>query len=141
MNDSIKELALTNNQMVGHYSIYSNEQVPVILDIETSNPVFEDFKDIIIFADTVLANLTETKFNDIKKEIAKELTTAAYSESSYKPTLQDERNLEAELKLKRISFFPEDVISIVFEAKKEYPTMLIYCQLNEDLGVEDVIVE
>jgi hypothetical protein len=138
---NIEGLKLTKNQLRGYYAIFPNEKTPIFFDIEESKPSFDDFTGIVEFANKTLANLSETTFTKIRKEVAKELTSAAYSQASYSPTSEDELNLEIQLYLRRISFYPNNIISMVFEAKNEYPDMLIYCQLNEDFEIEDVIVE
>ncbi|WP_449399265.1 hypothetical protein [Chryseobacterium wanjuense] len=73
--------------------------------------------------------------------MAKELTDSAYTDSDYKPTEKDYKDLEEELTLTDVRFFPDDVISLVFKAKKEYPDMDIYCQIDHEFQVEDLFVE
>ncbi len=138
--DKFKNLKLEDDVVTGKYDFYDRE-VNVEFDLEEDEAEMEDFSELISDADGWIENFSQEKLSQLKTEIAKELTDSAYTDSDYKPTEEDYKNLQEELTLTDIRFFPDEVISLVFKAKKEYPDMDIYCQIDKEFQVEDLFVE
>ncbi|SEW47891.1 hypothetical protein SAMN05421841_3654 [Chryseobacterium wanjuense] len=138
--DKFKNLKLEDDVVTGKYNYYDGE-VDVEFDLEEDDTEMDDFSELISDANNWIENLTQENLNELKTKIAKELTDSAYSDSDYKPTEKDYKDLENELTLTDVRFFPDQVISLVFKAKKEYPDMDIYCQIDNEFQVEDLFVE
>ena len=143
--DLIKEqlngFEILDGKLIGNYSISVNEHIPVIFDIEKSNTKIEDFSELLDDAASSLNELTEKTLDNLKTNIAVELTDAAYSESINNTKAKDYLDLKSQLKLKNIIFYLGNVISMIFEAKEEYPDMLIYCQVDQSFDIEDLAVQ
>ena len=138
MNDNLSGFEIVDGKLLGNYALSANEHVPVILDIDASNPDFDDFSDLLRNAESSLNALTEETLDHLKTSISVELTDAAYPESEADMKAKAYADLQAELKLKEIVFYLDDVISMIFEAKKEYPDMLIHCQVDPQFAIEDL---
>lgn len=140
MSKHLSGLEIVDGQLIGSYTLSANEHVPVILDIDASNPELDDFSDLLSDAESSLNALSEETLDHLKTSISVELTDAAYPESQADMKTKAYADLQAELTLKEIVFYLDDVISMVFEAKKEYPEMVIYCQVDQRFAIEDLAV-
>ncbi len=138
--DKFKNLKLEDEIVTGKYS-FQNKNLSVEFDLEEDDVEMDDFSELISDSEKWIERFSTEKLNEIKVELSKELTDSAYSDSDYEVTEEDYKNLENELNLTEIRFFPDDVISLIFEAKKEYPDMDIYCQITKEFEIEDVMVE
>lgn len=114
--------------------------IAVEFDLEEDDPAMEDFSGLISASETWIGKLTQDKLDELKQKMGIELTDSAYMGSDYKPNQQDYDGLTEELTLISVRFFQDSSFSLVFQAKKEYPDMLIWCQIDEDLEIEDLIV-
>lgn len=114
--------------------------IEVEFDLEEDGAAMEDFSELISASETWIGKLTKEKLDELKRKMSLELTDSAYTGSGYKPGQQDYDGLAAELTLVSIRFF-QDAYSLVFQAKKEYPDMLIWCQVDEDMEMEDLMVD
>ncbi|WP_415326073.1 hypothetical protein [Chryseobacterium sp. MMS23-Vi53] len=138
--DKFKNLKLEDEIVTGKYN-FQNKDLNIEFDLEEDDVEMDDFSELISDSEEWIEKFSTEKLNEIKTELSKELTDSAYSDSDYKVTEEDYKNLENELNITEIRFFPDDVISLIFEAKKEYPDMDIYCQINKEFEIEDVMVE
>lgn len=138
--DTFKNLKLEDEIVAGIYN-FQGENIAVEFDLEEDDLTMEDFSELIKDAENWIKSFSAENLNTLKAEIAKELTDSAYAGSSHKISEEDYKNLEAELMLKQIRFFPEEVISLILKAEKEYPDMDIYCQINKEFEIEDLMVE
>lgn len=138
MNDNLSGLEIVDGKLIGKYALSANAHVPVILDIEASNPDIADFSDLLGDAAGSLNALTAETLDHLKTSISVELTDAAYPESQADMKAKAYADLQAELTLKEIAFYLDDVISMIFEAKNEYPDMLIHCQVDPQFAIEDL---
>lgn len=139
-----ENLKIEDEILKGIYHSPVTGKVAVEFDLgeeeEDDDPAMEDFSELISASETWVEELTQDKLDDLKRKMAIELTDSAYTGSGYKPGQQDYDGLAAELTLICIRFFPDASFSLVFQAKKEYPDMLIWCQIDEDLEIEDLEV-
>jgi len=140
MNKNLSGLEIVDGKLIGNYALSANEHVPVILDVEASDPAIDDFSDLLSKAASWLDALTEETLDRLKTGIAVELTDAAYPASDADIRAKACADLKAELKLEEIVFYLDDVTSMVFAARNEYPDMLIHCQVDQRVAIEDLAV-
>ncbi|QXU41130.1 hypothetical protein [Pedobacter sp. D749] len=141
INKHLSGFEILDGKLIGNYSISINEHIPIIFDAEKSNAKIEDFSELLDEAGRLVNQLTEMTLDNLKMNIAVELTDAAYSESVNNTRAKDYSDLKAQLKLKNIIFYLDNVISMIFEAKEEYPDMFIYCQVDQGFDIEDLAVQ
>lgn len=139
--NKFENLAIEDDILKGTYDSPVTGRITVELDLEEEDTVMENFSGLISASETWIGRLTQEKLDELKRKMSLELTDSAYAGSSYKPGQQDYDGLAAELTLLSIHFFQDDAFSLVFQAKKEYPDMLIWCQIDEDLEIEDLVVD
>lgn len=137
-----KDVVLKDGLMVGHLDLPESAKVAVEFDLEEedSHPDQSDFAELISGAAIWVRGLSTGTISILKKEIARELTDAAYGQSDYQPSNSDYTDLETSMRIVRLCFYPDNVVVMVFEAKKEYPDMEIYCQLDTPYQLEDISV-
>ena len=140
INEHLSGFEILDGKLIGNYSISINEQIPVIIDIEKSDANIEDFSKLLNEVTSLLNELTEKTLDNLKTNIAIELTDAAYSESVNNKRAKHHLDLKSQLKLKNIIFYLYNVISMIFEAKEDYPDLLIYCQVDQSFDIEDLTV-
>lgn len=143
--NKFENLAIEDEILKGTYDSPVTGKITVEFDLEeddpVEDPVMENFSGLISASETWIGKLTQDKLDDLKRKISLELTYSAYAGSGYEPGQQDYDRLAAELTLISIHFFQDASFSLVFQAKKEYPDMLIWCQINEDLEIDDLMVD
>ncbi len=135
-----ENLKIEDDILKGIYNSPVTGNIAVEFDLEEDDPVMEDFSGLISASETWIEKLTQDKLDELKRKMGIELTDSAYMGSDYKPNQQDYDGLTEELTLISMRFFQDSSFSLVFQAKKEYPDMLIWCQIDEDLEIEDLIV-
>lgn len=135
-----ENLKIEDDIVKGVYDSPVAGNIAVEFDLEEDDPVMDDFSGLISASETWIEKLTQNKLDDLKRKMSIELTDSAYMGSDYKPNQQDYDGLAEELTLIKMRFFQDSGFSLVFQAKKEYPDMLIWCQIDEDLEIEDLIV-
>ncbi|WP_127127820.1 hypothetical protein [Pseudoflavitalea rhizosphaerae] len=135
-----ENLHLEEELLIGNYSSGITGNITVQFDLEEEAPALEDFNALVEEARAWTQTLTKEVLEDLTRQMAIELTDSAYAGSDYEPGADDYKGLQEELTLKEIRFYPDEMYSLVLEAKKEYPDMLIYCQISTDFDIEDLIV-
>lgn len=135
-----ENLKIDDDILKGIYNSPVTGNIAVEFDLEEDDPVMEDFSGLISTSEVWIEKLTQDKLDELKRKMGIELTDSAYMGSDYKPNQQDYDGLTEELTLISMRFFQDSSFSLVFQAKKEYPDMLIWCQIDEDLEIEDLIV-
>lgn len=135
-----KNLQLEEELLRGNYTSAITGDITVQFDLEEEAPGLDDFKALVEEANAWIKTVTKEALEELKRQMAIELTESAYGGSDYQPTAEDYNNLAKELTLKEIRFYPDEMYSLVLEAKKEYPDSLIYCQISTDFDIEDLIV-
>lgn len=137
--NKFENLAIEDDILKGTYDSPVTGKITVEFDLEEEDPVMKNFSGLISASQSWIGELTQEKLNELKRKMSLELTDSAYAGSGYKPGQQDYDGLAAELTLVSILFFQDAAFSLVFQAKKEYPDMLIWCQIDEDLEIEDLV--
>lgn len=104
----------------------------------------EDLPDMDAMEQTVrhaLARLTQEALDQREQEVAEELTDAAY-EGDDDVDLEDElRALKSDIALDGVIVFGDGGITLLYIAPEQYPDLIIYCLLDEDLEIDDLMVE
>ena len=135
-----ENLHLEEELLRGNYSSGVTGNITVQFDLEEEEPELDDFNALVEEANAWIQTITKEALDELKRQIAIELTDSAYGGSDHKPTAGDYNGLAKELTLKEIRFYPDEMYSLVLDAKKEYPDMQIYCQISTDFDIEDLIV-
>lgn len=136
-----KDLKLVDGNMVGYLHLPDSVKVAAEFDLdEQDSPGQSDFATLISSAAVWVSGLSAGTIASLKKEIARELTDAAYGQSDYRPAESDYTDLETSLLILSLSFYPDNAVVMVLEAKKEYPDMEIHCQLDGSYQMEDISV-
>lgn len=138
--DVFNGLSIKDGVLKGDHMFFKRSEIEVSFHLEEKSNSIEKFKTLIKISEKRITDITEEKFNNLKVDISKELTDSAYSQSDYKPQKEDYESLNNDLIIKEANFF-EDAVTFIFESKKEYPDLSIYCQLDDDWAIEDLFVE
>ena len=104
----------------------------------------EDLPDMDAMQSTVrhaLARLTQETLDQREQEVAEELTDAAYEGDDDADLEEALRALKADIALDGVIVFGDGGITLLYVAPEEYPDLIIYCLLDEDLEIEDLMVE
>lgn len=105
----------------------------------------EDLPDLDAMQETVkhaLARLTEEILEAREREVAEELTEAAYEDDDDEVDVVEAlQALKDDIALDGVVVFGDGGITLLFIAPEEYPDLIIYCLLDEDLEIDDLMVE
>lgn len=111
-----------------------------VVDVEP-----EDLPDMDTMQETVqhaLARLTQEILDDREREVAEELTEAAYEDDDDGTDLAEAlQSLKDDIALDGVVVFGDGGITLLYVAPEEYPDLIIYCLLDEDLEIDDLMVE
>lgn len=114
-------------------------------DEEDEEPVErEDLPDLETMQETVkhaLARLTEEILEARESEVVEELTEAAYEDDDEVDMVEALQALRDDIALDGVVVFGDGGITLLFIAPEEYPDLIIYCLLDEDLEIDDLMVE
>ncbi|MDT0156974.1 hypothetical protein Q9R19_04960 [Microbacterium sp. ARD32] len=111
-------------------------------DIDDVDP--EDLPDLDTMRGTVqhaLARLTKEVLDEREREVAKELAEAAYEDDEDVDLAEELDSLKEDIALDGVVVFSDGGITLLYVAPEEYPDMVIYCLLDEDLEIDDLMVE
>jgi len=104
----------------------------------------EDLPDMDTMQETVrhsLARLTEEVLDARERQVAEELTDAAFEDDD-DVALEDELTaLREDISLDGVVVFGDGGMTLLYVAPSEYPDLTIYCLLDEDLEIDDLMVE
>ena len=107
--------------------------------------VREDLPDLDVMEQTVrhaLARLTADVLDAREREVAEELTDAAYEEDDEDVDLDEAlQAIKEDLTLDGVIVFGDGGLTLLYIAPEEYPDLIIYCLLDEDLEIDDLMVE
>lgn len=104
----------------------------------------EDLPDMQTMERTVqhaLARLTEEVLDAREAEVAEELTDAAFEDDEDVDLGEALEDLKADLALDGVIVFGDGGMTLLYVAPLEYPDLTIYCLLDEDLEIDDLMVE
>jgi len=105
----------------------------------------EDLPDLDTMQETVthaLARLTEEILEARESEVVEELTEAAYEDDDDEVDMAEAlQALKDDIALDGVVVFGDGGITLLFIAPEEYPDLIIYCLLDEDLEIDDLMVE
>lgn len=104
----------------------------------------EDLPDLDGMRETVrhaLARLTEDVLDAREREVAQELTEAAYKDDDDVDLDEAVQTLREDIVLDGVVVFGDGGLTLLYVAPDGYPDLIIYCQLDEDLEVDDLMIE
>lgn len=105
----------------------------------------EDLPDMDVMQQTVqhaLARLTEEILDAREREVAEELTDAAYEGEDEDVDVEEAlESLKDDIALDGVVVFGDGGLTLLYIAPEEYPELIIYCLLDEDLEIDDLMVE
>lgn len=104
----------------------------------------EDLPDLDAMESTVqhaLARLTQEVLDLREREVAEELVDAATEEEDDEDLAEALRSLRDDIALDGVIVFGDGGLTLLYVAPSEYPDLIIYCLLDEDLEIEDLMVE
>ena len=137
-----EDIKFKDGCMVGHLTLPDSVKVEAEFDLDEEGTSEQlDFRELISNATYWASCLSAERLAALKNEIATELTDAAFQQSDYRPTVSDYSDLQNSLVIIGLSFYPDDVVIMVCEAKQEYPDMEINCQIDASYRLEDISVE
>ncbi len=104
----------------------------------------EDLPDMETMQRTVqhaLARLTAEVLDARESDVAEELIEATYEDEDEDDLEEPLAALREDLTLDGVVVFGDGGVTLLYVAPEEYPDLTIYCLLDEDLEVEDLMVE
>jgi hypothetical protein len=105
----------------------------------------EDLPDLDTMQETVkhsLARLTEEILEAREREVVEELTEAAYEDDADEVDMAEALSaLKDDIALDGVVVFGDGGLTLLYIAPEEYPDLIIYCLLDDDLEIDDLMVE
>ena len=105
----------------------------------------EDLPDLDTMQETVkhsLARLTEEILEAREREVVEELTEAAYEDDADEVDMAEALSaLKDDITLDGVIVFGDGGLTLLYIAPEEYPDLIIYCLLDDDLEIDDLMVE
>ncbi len=105
----------------------------------------EDLPDLDTMQETVkhaLARLTEEILDAREQEVVEELTEAAYEDDADEVDMAEALSaLKDDIALDGVIVFGDGGLTLLYIAPEEYPDLIIYCLLDDDLEIDDLMVE
>ncbi|KRC61311.1 hypothetical protein ASE14_10465 [Agromyces sp. Root81] len=91
-------------------------------------------------AERALSRPTADDLSRIDDEVVHELTDSAYEGTGHAVTADDYDLLARELELQGVIVTADATLVLIYEAPSQYPDMVVYCQLDEQLAIDDLSV-
>lgn len=91
--------------------------------------------------DDALDGLTAEQIEAVEEESVRELTESAFDEDEREIEEEDYRKLAGDMDLVGVTVFTDGTVTLEYVAPHEYPDLAILVQLDEEFGVEDLLVE
>ncbi|GAA3925463.1 hypothetical protein [Microbacterium soli] len=104
----------------------------------------EDLPDLDAMQETVqhaLARLTEDILDARDREVVEELIEASTEDEDDEERAEELAALRDDITLDGVVVFGDGGMTLLYIAPEEYPDLIIYCLLDEDLEIDDLMVE
>ncbi|SJN32884.1 hypothetical protein FM104_08085 [Microbacterium esteraromaticum] len=104
----------------------------------------EDLPDMDTMQATVqsaLARLTDEILDSRQREVAEELTETTYEDDEDVDLEEALASVKEDLALDGVVVFGDGGMTLLYIAPEEYPDLIIYCLLDDDLNIDDLMVE
>ncbi|UWF78382.1 MULTISPECIES: hypothetical protein [Microbacterium] len=104
----------------------------------------EDLPDMDTMQETVqhaLARLTAEVLDAREREVAESLIEAAYEDEDEDDLEEPLAALREDISLDGVVVFGDGGMTLLYVAPEEYPDLTIYCLLDDDLEIDDIMVE
>lgn len=111
-------------------------------DVDDVEP--EDLPDVDTMQATVqhaLARLSKDILDAREREVVDELAEAAAEDDDRLDPEEARRALADDIALDGVVVFGDGGMTLLYIAPVEYPDLIIYCLLDEDLEIDDLMVE
>lgn len=109
--------------------------------IDEDDNVPTDEQELRGIADKALDGLSAEQLEAIEADVVTELTDSAFQDEEREIEEEDYRKLAGDMNLTGVNVFTDGTVTLDYEAPRQYPDMMIYVQLDEDYGIEELMVE
>ena len=133
----LTDIEYEDGELVAATVLPGDRQVAVLFAVD-DEPV--EPAEMRAIAERALSRPTADDLARIDGEVVRELTDSAYEGTGHEVTAGDYDLLARELELQGVIVSPDATIVLVYEAPTQYPDMVIYCQLDEQLAIDDLSV-
>ena len=116
-----------------------DRQVAVLFAVDDEDEPVEP-AEMRSIAERALSRPTADDLARIDGEVVRELTESAYEGTGHEVTAEDYDLLARELELQGVIVAADATLVLVYEAPTQYPDMVVYCQLDEELAIDDLSV-
>ncbi|BDZ38536.1 hypothetical protein [Microbacterium suwonense] len=113
-------------------------------DDDDDDVELEDLPDLDAMQETVrhaLARLSEEVLDAREREVAHRLVETAGEDDEALDPVEALRALEEDIVLDGVVVFGDGGLTLLYLAPEEYPDLIVYCLLDEDLEIDDLMVE
>lgn len=133
----LTDIEYDDGELVAATVLPGDRQVAVLFAVD-DEPV--EPAEMLAIAERALGRPTADDLARIDGEVVRELTESAYEGTGHEVTAEDYDLLARELELQGVIVSPDATLVLVYEAPSQYPGMVVYCQLDEQLAVDDLSV-
>lgn len=126
-----------DGEMVAATVLPGDRQVAVLFAVD-DEPI--DPSDMRAISERALSRPTADDLARIDAEVVRELTDSAYEGTGQVVATEDYELLADELELQGVIVSADATLVLVYEAPSQYPGMVVYCQLDEELSIDDLSV-
>ena len=133
----LTDIEYDDGELVAATVLPGDRQVAVLFAVD-DEPV--EPAEMRAIAERALNRPTADDLARIDGEVVRELTESAYEGTGHEVTAEDYDLLARELELQGVIVSPDATLVLVYEAPSQYPGMVVYCQLDEQLAIDDLSV-
>jgi hypothetical protein len=133
----LTDIEYDDGELVAATVLPGDRQVAVLFAVD-DEPV--EPAEMIAIAERALSRPTADDLARIDGEVVRELTDSAYEGTGHEVTAGDYDLLARELELQGVIVSDDATLVLVYEAPTQYPDMVVYCQLDEELAIDDLSV-
>lgn len=133
----LTDIEYDDGELVAATVLPGDRQVAVLFAVD-DEPV--EPAEMRAIAERALSRPTADDLARIDGEVVRELTESAYEGTGHEVTTEDYDLLARELELQGVIVSPDATLVLVYEAPSQYPGMVVYCQLDEQLAIDDLSV-
>ncbi|MFB6610746.1 hypothetical protein ACFCVO_10525 [Agromyces sp. NPDC056379] len=133
----LTDIEFDDGELVAAAVLPGDRNVAVLFAVE-DEPV--DPAEMRSIAEQALSRPTADDLSRIDADVVRELTDSAYEGTGHEVTADDYDVLARELELQGVIVSADATLVLVYEAPTQYPDMVVYCQLDEQLAIDDLSV-
>lgn len=133
----LTDIEYDDGELVAATVLPGERHVAVLFAVDDEPVDQAEMRDI---AERALNRPTADDLSRIDGEVVRELTDSAYEGTGHVVAAEDYALLARELELQGVIVSPDATLVLIYEAASQYPDMVIYCQLDEQLAIDDLSV-